>query len=695
MKEEMEAVLNKFRSRTEGYLDEVLYPQPTELLSNMLVIEAEINSEVEDKRILCQNTNIKGRREDYIYRFYYIQNDLSQIEHIKLQTLRGYCKFFFKDFNILMPNEKFDYSDIEIIEFLKDSKPLVYNFNLIFDLIRNSVSELGYDSWTKMIQSKDDNIKYLSIMLGNILSIPELDQKKVIGLNDKDVFKVLSAPLCDIEKMKDDMALRVKRLKSSGWLPADMSDSDSVCERHIQILVKMIGEVFKITRKCIGLDEVLQTPVHVEGVINVNNAEIIKKEKDLYRIKDVIRYRFFCPNDTVGVERIGMILFNEVLGIKKTGSKQLTTSFIKAFSTTTFKLGCVLNDWLDQLPEWDGTPRLDTYFSYLFNHVLDEDSNDTRECNHEMKKFLITLVLRIRARKERIYIKNDVIPILIGDGGEGKTLFVNNILPSSGFVYTKSDLHDARERSTIIAESSAQIVLLEEVDLSPRNPYFESFKRMTTTEVTHCTQLYSSVVYSQPSHKVFIACTNNKNILADRRIKRIDVSRNRKYPREATQKAILIPKKLQEIREQLFAEALYFIKEKTDKGVPLSDVVFTLGKFGEESTTDMMRWITYEAEIVFQPRKVGYSAPTLRVFPSKVPKYIINAVKDVETQSNKRDWKVNAKGSVYIARKTNQEILNTLYNLLNNKHIPWKREEFLNQLIEEVKVVMRKKGEIV
>lgn len=196
--------------------------------------------------------------------------------------------------------------------------------------------------------------------------------------------------------------------------------------------------------------------------------------------------------------------------------------------------------WLESLPAWDGTERLDTL---LIDHLGAEDNPYTRAV---ARKLVVAMV----ARTFRPGTKFDHVLVLQGPQGIGKSVFCSRL---GGKWFTDSlALGDMRDKSG--AEKVQGVWLAELSEMSGmRKTEVEVVKSFITRTEDHYRAAYARNVEARPRTAVFIGTTND----ADGFLR--DVTGNRRFwPVVVTGDCPRRPWDLEgEYLEQVFAEAMH------------------------------------------------------------------------------------------------------------------------------------------
>ena len=208
-------------------------------------------------------------------------------------------------------------------------------------------------------------------------------------------------------------------------------------------------------------------------------------------------------------------------------------------------------DWLNDLPEWDGMKYLDVVLDLAFKVSPGQD----QKLVHWVSRFPFMGAV---ARSLSPGLKLDETPVLIGDQGIGKSMFLSHLLPpqirDDGFSDQLSLNADAKVR----AEAIQGRVLVEIAEMSGSNrAELESLKAFMTRQDDGGVRLaYRRNPEPMRRRCVFIGSTNRDQPLPN------DPSGNRRWvavklesgdPEE-------IIRLLDEMRPKLWAEALARVK---------------------------------------------------------------------------------------------------------------------------------------
>lgn len=150
--------------------------------------------------------------------------------------------------------------------------------------------------------------------------------------------------------------------------------------------------------------------------------------------------------------------------------------------------------------EWDGKPRLDTLF---IDYLGAEDNIYTREVT---RKSLCAAVARVYAPG----IKYDMVPILVGAQGVGKTTLLAKL---GGDYHTEISL-EARDRDAMSVIQGKWIVEFGELK-GMRKAELESVKQYISRTTDSYRDAYGHITEDRPRKCVFFGTTNAQEFLRD------------------------------------------------------------------------------------------------------------------------------------------------------------------------------------
>jgi len=195
-------------------------------------------------------------------------------------------------------------------------------------------------------------------------------------------------------------------------------------------------------------------------------------------------------------------------------------------------------DWLEALPTWDETPRLDSWLKKHFKAKGHEEY-----LAQVFRKWIVGMVLRIYEPGAKF----DWMPIFEGAQGVGKSSFGRLLV---GDKYFLDWLPDLGNKDSALALQGVWAVEMGEL-ASFRKNEIETVKAFITRKVDKVRPPYGERWLESPRRCVFFGTTNYETYLRDdsgnRRFKPIKVGK-------------LDFQALKEERDQLFAEAIWLYK---------------------------------------------------------------------------------------------------------------------------------------
>jgi predicted P-loop ATPase len=195
-----------------------------------------------------------------------------------------------------------------------------------------------------------------------------------------------------------------------------------------------------------------------------------------------------------------------------------------------------LRRWLDLL-RWDGKQRIDTFFANTYDTG---HSAYTSACGE-------VLFLSAVARAYEPGCKADVVVVLIGDQGLGKSKGIEELVPEQAWFTDDlgGDLYDKK-----VAEGLQGKWIIEFSEFARINrSTLDVVKAFLSRRVDHYRAAYGRVAEDFPRQCIFVGTTNNPLPLQDLENRRFMPIRCRRYSGD-------IPK----LRDQLWAEAVAHYK---------------------------------------------------------------------------------------------------------------------------------------
>ncbi len=238
----------------------------------------------------------------------------------------------------------------------------------------------------------------------------------------------------------------------------------------------------------------------------------------------------------------------------------------------------LIREYLDNLPEWDGVERLETFLPVA------EHTEYTRMISP------LLLIAAVRRVKHPGCLW-DHIPILIGDEGIGKTRFIRALFGSrwTGNVSDVSNPETVRrmQRHWVMLSDEASFLRKHESDV---------LKDFLTRDSDELRSLYVENPVTYPRRCVFWATSNDKIVLRN-------VKGNRRYwPIECVRvdEEKMKPKYV----AQLWAEAV--VREATDEQIYLDEWQEDLARQAREGHTDEDEMTGIIGSYLEQRRPVGW-----------------------------------------------------------------------------------------
>lgn len=197
-----------------------------------------------------------------------------------------------------------------------------------------------------------------------------------------------------------------------------------------------------------------------------------------------------------------------------------------------------VKDWLEALPEWDETNRLDTWLKKNF-----EAEGNAEYLAQVFRKWMVAMVMRVY----KPGAKFDWMPIFEGKQGIGKSSIGRLLVGDKYFV---DWLPDLTNKDSALALQGAWAVELGEL-ASLRKQDVESSKAFITRTIDKVRPPYGRLSIESPRRCVFFGTTNNETYLRDE-------SGNRRF--KPVKVGQLNFDAIETDREQLFSEALFIYK---------------------------------------------------------------------------------------------------------------------------------------
>ena len=201
-----------------------------------------------------------------------------------------------------------------------------------------------------------------------------------------------------------------------------------------------------------------------------------------------------------------------------------------------------VRDWLESLPAWDGTERLNYWLKKHFKAEGDEEY-----LAQVFRKWITAMVFRVYHPG----CKFDWMPIFEGEQGVGKSSFGKLLVGSKYFVDWLPDLGD---KDSALALQGAMAVEFGEL-ANIRKQEVEVAKAFISRTVDKIRPPYGRKIIESPRRCVFFGTTNADTYLRD------DSGNRRFKPVKVGQLDFEV---LERDRDQLFAEALFLYKNSLE-----------------------------------------------------------------------------------------------------------------------------------
>ena len=212
-----------------------------------------------------------------------------------------------------------------------------------------------------------------------------------------------------------------------------------------------------------------------------------------------------------------------------------------------------VRDYLKNLPEWDGVPRMETLF---IDYLGAEDEDYTREVT---KRWMIAAI----SRAKRPGVKFDYIPVLSGPGGIGKSTLVAKL---GGPWFSDSlSFEDMKDKTAAEKIQGTWINEISELK-GMRKMDIESVKSFVSRTEDRYRAAYGRRTESYRRGCIFIGTSNAddylKDITGNRRFWPIDCSEDHKLRAwDLNDDAVA----------QIWAEALFYYEELDDRSLVLNE----------------------------------------------------------------------------------------------------------------------------
>ena len=160
-------------------------------------------------------------------------------------------------------------------------------------------------------------------------------------------------------------------------------------------------------------------------------------------------------------------------------------------------------EWLtNEVPAWDGVPRIDTFLTDVANV---EDSEYTQA----VSRYLWTA---LAGRTLQPGVKADMVPIFVGEQGVGKSMLVEALAPAPEF-YVSLSLHEKDDNLARLMKAHLVAELAELNGLKTRA--IESIKKFIALQHDSWIPKYQESQTNYKRRLVFVGTTNDNDFLSD------------------------------------------------------------------------------------------------------------------------------------------------------------------------------------
>lgn len=160
-----------------------------------------------------------------------------------------------------------------------------------------------------------------------------------------------------------------------------------------------------------------------------------------------------------------------------------------------------VKNWITRA-KWDENPRVDTFF---IDYLGADDDEYTRAVTRE---WFIALIARVY----KPGIKFDMVPILVGNQGIGKSSLVSALAPKDYFEDELGSM--GADKDDVIKANNAWIIEIAELSAMSKTS-IEKTKAYVSATFDKVRRPYGHVTETLPRHSVFIGSTNQGEFLKD------------------------------------------------------------------------------------------------------------------------------------------------------------------------------------
>ena len=327
----------------------------------------------------------------------------------------------------------------------------------------------------------------------------------------------------------------------------------------------MVRQVYQIEPEGVGQLRLMQA-MEALGVKGRFNRRTTKFEFLGYPEADSTEWQ---PLDTErGLEELRGEMSMRVVEKSGKGMKPVTMSTASIMTELRGATGEVpdtdpFREWLEELPAWDGTPRL----TEGLRHFFEVDEQDADLARWVLRIALVGAI----ARTYKPGAKHDQVPVLLSrKQGIGKSWFWDTLLPREEWFADSLNLAgDDKQR----AEALTGKVIVEASELrGTRRADIESIKAFLSRRIDHVRLAYRRDPANYPRYAVVVGTTNDEQPLPDdpsgnRRFIVVGVRQHAEF--SGNSHAIWMSRRMTEgnYREQLWAEALAGYRQGGDAAI--------------------------------------------------------------------------------------------------------------------------------
>lgn len=196
-----------------------------------------------------------------------------------------------------------------------------------------------------------------------------------------------------------------------------------------------------------------------------------------------------------------------------------------------------VREYLGSLPDWDGIERLNTFFQRHF------DTPDTPSVREVFALLMMAMVRRTR----KDLVKFDLMPILEGKQGWGKSTVFEAVLPDPSWFTRSCNLSDEQKR--LYGSMQGKLIIEFQELAGLRKTDSETVKKLVSQGTDEWIANYAVEVTTAPRRCVFVGTTNEAQYLRD-------LTGNRRHPIIVVNKELNTDAVKAE-RDQLWAEAVF------------------------------------------------------------------------------------------------------------------------------------------